>query len=158
MKSQYKCSCKHCGTVCIKLNVALSSLPKRKTDGSHCLMLAKHTCLVDVGKGEQKLIKREGGAERQWRLTCLGCDLMVGYQSVPWTEENVKVVYLLSDALVEESPEGVVPSSAPASSVLPEATNNTSADAPEAKKRKAEPLEPVAEAATPAAATSAPAQ
>lgn len=148
-------------------------------------MLAKHTCLVDVGKGEQKLIKREGGAERQWRLTCLGkasasfhaspspawshrsrvcrcarqgCDLMVGYQSVPWTEENVKVVYLLSDALVEESPEGVVPSSAPASSVLPEATNNTSADAPEAKKRKAEPLEPVAEAATPAAATSAPAQ
>lgn len=35
-------------------------------------MLAKHTCLVDVGKGEQKLIKREGGAERQWRLTCLG--------------------------------------------------------------------------------------
>ncbi len=83
---------------------------------------------------------------------------MVGYQSVPWTEENVKVVYLLSDALSEESPEGVVPSSAPAASVLPEATNNTSADAPEAKKRKAEPLEPVAEAATPAAAASAPAQ
>jgi len=104
VKSQFKCICKHCGTLCIKINVSLASLPKRKTDGSYCLTLAKYTCLVDVGKGEHKVIKREGGAERQWRLTCLGCDLWVGYQSVPWIDANVKVVYLLSDALVEKAP------------------------------------------------------
>jgi len=28
----------------------------------------------------------------------------VGYQSVPWIDANVKVVYLLSDALVEKAP------------------------------------------------------
>jgi hypothetical protein len=51
---------------------ALIAIATHWGSGAFCLILAKHTCLVDVGKGEQKVVKRDGGAERQWRLTCLG--------------------------------------------------------------------------------------
>jgi hypothetical protein len=61
---------------------------------------------------------------------------MVGYQSVPWTEQNVKVVYLLADALTEETPEGV-PSESP-SAPVEGAVDATTDDASESKKRRVE--------------------
>jgi len=88
--------CLYCGQTAVILDTTLESLPKRKTDASAVLETKGHKNKLMLEKGEQKLIKRSGGYERQFRLNCAKCELPIAYQSKKELPEHV---FLLDGAL-----------------------------------------------------------
>jgi len=81
--------CLYCGETAVILDSALESLPKRKTDASAVLETKEHMFKMMLDKGEQKLIKRKNGYERQFRLNCKKCELPIAYQSVKDKPEHI---------------------------------------------------------------------
>jgi len=81
--------CLYCGETALILDSALENLPKRSTDASAVLETKTHMHKIMLEKGEQKLIKRNGGYEQQYRLNCSKCELPIAYQSVKETPEYV---------------------------------------------------------------------
>jgi hypothetical protein len=88
--------CLYCGQTALILDAALDTLPRRKTDGSAVIETKRHMHKVMLEKGENKLIKRSGGFERQYRLNCTKCELPIAYQSV---KENPEAVFILDGSL-----------------------------------------------------------
>uniref|UniRef100_A0A453AQ40 STEEP1 domain-containing protein n=3 Tax=Triticinae TaxID=1648030 RepID=A0A453AQ40_AEGTS len=74
-------------------------MPKRKTDRAHVLDKAKHLARLNVKDAGKILLKRgEGKLEKQFRMTCVGCDLFVCYRS----EEDLELapyIYVVDGAL-----------------------------------------------------------
>jgi hypothetical protein len=60
----------------------------------HTLLTATSHCAVQImlDKGEQKLIKRAGGYERQFRLNCSKCELPVAYQCAKDSPEHIFIL------------------------------------------------------------------
>lgn len=88
--------CLYCGQNALILDCALESLPKRRTDGSSVIETSKHMHKLTLEKGENKLIKRSGGLERQYRSNCSKCELPVAYQS---ERENPQHIFILDGSL-----------------------------------------------------------
>jgi len=88
--------CLYCGQTALILDKSLETLPRRKTDASAVIETKNHMYKVMLEKGENKLIKRSGGFERQYRLNCTKCELPIAYQSV---KENPEHVFLLDGSL-----------------------------------------------------------
>lgn len=75
--------CKHCGDHVLITDAQLQSLPRRKTDNAHVLERKTYITRLNVKEGPKQLIRRgEGKVERQFRMLCAGCDLVVCYRSV----------------------------------------------------------------------------
>ncbi|OEL17461.1 UPF0235 protein [Dichanthelium oligosanthes] len=103
--------CKHCashvlitGTTQIDVtldsqNRLLRKMPKRKTDRAHVLDKAKHLSRLNVKESGKVMLKRgEGKLEKQFRMSCVGCDLFVCYRS----EEDLELapfIYVVDGAL-----------------------------------------------------------
>ncbi|KAK1594268.1 hypothetical protein QYE76_017639 [Lolium multiflorum] len=74
--------CKHCASHVLITDTLLQKMPKRKTDGAHVLDKSKHLSRLNVKDAGKVMLKRgEGKLEKQFRMTCVGCDLFVCYRS-----------------------------------------------------------------------------
>mmetsp|Transcript_32411 Transcript_32411/g.85056 ORF Transcript_32411/g.85056 Transcript_32411/m.85056 type:complete len:290 (-) Transcript_32411:243-1112(-) len=90
--------CMCCGESVLILgpNVALADLPRRRTDGA--IVLERETTIYKLNSKarETKVIKREGGYERQHRFGCWNCGVLLGYRAED--SEDAPLTYILSDA------------------------------------------------------------
>ena len=93
----FYCLC--CGESVLILGpgVELTALPRRKTDGAYALERPGTVFKLNTKEGETKLLRREKGYERQYRINCWNCDVQVGYRCEP--EKECRLTYLLHDAL-----------------------------------------------------------
>ncbi|KAE8770063.1 UPF0235 protein [Hordeum vulgare] len=91
--------CKHCASHVLITDTLLQKMPKRKTDRAHVLDKTKHLARLNVKDAGKILLKRgEGKLEKQFRMTCVGCDLFVCYRS----EEDLELapyIYVVDGAL-----------------------------------------------------------
>eukprot|EP00123_Amoebidium_parasiticum_P008413 comp18786_c0_seq1/m.20693 comp18786_c0_seq1/g.20693 ORF comp18786_c0_seq1/g.20693 comp18786_c0_seq1/m.20693 type:complete len:222 (-) comp18786_c0_seq1:120-785(-) len=69
-----------CGHLALILDCKLESLPKRKTDGSTVLEQKRRFNRTSCEDGELVQIKREKGIERQQRMVCKNCKLLLFYR------------------------------------------------------------------------------
>ncbi|KAL6639099.1 hypothetical protein ACP70R_022829 [Stipagrostis hirtigluma subsp. patula] len=87
--------CKHCASHVL----ITDKMPKRKTDRAHVLDKTKHLSRLNVKEAGKVMLKRgEGKLEKQFRMSCVGCDLFVCYRS----EEDLELapfVYVVDGAL-----------------------------------------------------------
>ncbi len=90
--------CMCCGESVLILGpqVQLADLPRRRTDGAIVLEKGKVTYRLQSKPRESKVIKREGGYERQHRFGCWNCGVFIGYRAED--SEDAPLTYLLSDA------------------------------------------------------------
>jgi hypothetical protein len=95
--------CAACGTKGLELiNVKAfpGKLKTRRTDDSLVLKQAKHVLTMRLSRGEEKLLQREAGMERQYRLNCTRCDMALAYRPVAATE-TCDFLYVFDGAMRE---------------------------------------------------------
>ncbi|CAI7847715.1 unnamed protein product [Closterium sp. NIES-54] len=93
--------CKQCGAHVLITDSQLAELPRRKTDGAMVMERAKHVMRLNVMETGKQLLKRgEGKVERQYRMGCGECGVMVAYRSEE-SMEGAKFVYIPADALTD---------------------------------------------------------
>jgi hypothetical protein len=105
--------CKHCGQYSMVLDVKLSQLPTRKSDGSRVVNEKVRVCRRNMSEGQVKLIKRKKGIERQYRWNCKQCGLFLCYRSVAGKETG-KHTFIIADALTDDPSAMMGKPSAPA--------------------------------------------
>eukprot|EP00455_Lapot_gusevi_P021145 TRINITY_DN2223_c0_g1_i2.p1 TRINITY_DN2223_c0_g1~~TRINITY_DN2223_c0_g1_i2.p1 ORF type:complete len:148 (-),score=33.06 TRINITY_DN2223_c0_g1_i2:22-441(-) len=93
--------CAYCGAFSLIIDVALENLPRRRTDGAYVLEEKKHTYKRLFASGAAKLVRREQGFEKQYRLICKSCSLFISYRNVDLTQE-AKYCYFLPNALSKD--------------------------------------------------------
>jgi len=86
----------------VKSPTRLLSYPRRGTDGALVIDEAAHLKRIECTQGEQKVIRREKGLERQWPLLCPSCTAPIGYRPAPLGQET-KYLYIISDAVSEDT-------------------------------------------------------
>ncbi|ERN09991.1 hypothetical protein AMTR_s00013p00226180 [Amborella trichopoda] len=91
--------CKHCGTHVLITDTQLQRMPRRKTDKAYVLDKKKHVTRLKTNEAGKFLLKRgEGKLEKQFRMTCKECGLLVCYRS----EEGLDAapfIYIVDGAL-----------------------------------------------------------
>ncbi|GJN07708.1 hypothetical protein PR202_ga25562 [Eleusine coracana subsp. coracana] len=91
--------CKHCASHVLITDTQLQKMPKRKTDRAHVLDKEKYLSRLNVKESGKVMLKRgEGKLEKQFRMSCVGCDLFVCYRS----EEDLELapfIYVVDGAL-----------------------------------------------------------
>ncbi|RRT53071.1 hypothetical protein B296_00046331 [Ensete ventricosum] len=91
--------CKHCSSHVLITDTQLQKMPKRKTDKAHVLDKTKHLARLNVKEAGKVLLKRgEGKLEKQFRMSCSGCELFVCYRSEE-TLEHATFIYIVDGAL-----------------------------------------------------------
>eukprot|EP00823_Brevimastigomonas_motovehiculus_P002895 TRINITY_DN1719_c0_g2_i1.p1 TRINITY_DN1719_c0_g2~~TRINITY_DN1719_c0_g2_i1.p1 ORF type:complete len:339 (-),score=80.03 TRINITY_DN1719_c0_g2_i1:146-1105(-) len=117
--------CAYCGAYALVTEKSLSSLPHRQTDDAFVLDEKRNTFQRHMAAGPQKLIKRTNGVEKQFRLCCQQCGLVLAYRSAPLDKPS-KYFYILPDALTND-PRSIInaPSASTASSSLAENESKT---------------------------------
>eukprot|EP00808_Paulinella_micropora_P021350 g40553.t1 len=98
--------CAFCGAFALMMDVSLRKLPLRKTDSSRVLEEQKHTFKRNMVMGPTVHIKRRKGVERQYRLNCKACGLLMCYRVAPVGKPS-KYCYFVKDALVGDPSEVV---------------------------------------------------
>mmetsp|Transcript_4293 Transcript_4293/g.7062 ORF Transcript_4293/g.7062 Transcript_4293/m.7062 type:complete len:287 (+) Transcript_4293:104-964(+) len=90
--------CMCCGESVLILGpgVTLSSLPRRKTDGAYVLERGSVVAKLKTQPGESKLLKRQGGFERQYRLNCWNCNVPIAYRAED--SDTAPLTYVMYDA------------------------------------------------------------
>eukprot|EP00808_Paulinella_micropora_P021352 g40555.t1 len=68
--------CAFCGAFALMMDVSLRKLPLRKTDSSRVLEEQKHTF-------KRNMVMGPTGVERQYRLNCKACGLLMCYRVAP---------------------------------------------------------------------------
>jgi len=100
-----------CGEFILVMDIALHLLPRRRTDGAYIL---RNCDSLTYGKKrvyklnatpdkKAVMVARRNGFERQARLRCPRCDLMVGYETMMAGGKPIKgdYTYLISGALTD---------------------------------------------------------
>nr|MCL8600420.1 hypothetical protein [Proteus mirabilis] len=91
--------CKHCGSHVLITDTHLQKMPKRKTDRSYALDKKKHLARLNVEHAGKVLLKRgEGKLEKQYRMNCLNCGLLVCYRAEE-DLETASFIYVVDGAL-----------------------------------------------------------
>lgn len=92
MSSAY---CLHCGACCLVSDQPLDVLPRRHTDGAVVLDTTPaeasaerarplfYRLLAKDADGGAVLLRRAAGVEKQWRLNCAKCGLLIAYRHTP---------------------------------------------------------------------------
>ena len=100
MGLQY-CMC--CGESVLILGpeTQLTDLPRRRTDGA--LVLERGVVVFKINSQDKgtRVIKRAGGYERQYRLGCWNCGVMLGYRAESGVD--ARFTYLLPDATGQQA-------------------------------------------------------
>lgn len=129
--STYYCIC---GDYLLILDKRIQQLPRRKTDGAHILQNNERRYKVNAVGPTTKLIKRQGGFERQYRYSCPKCLLPFLYETDSAKRRSGLYSYVLHGALRDEK--GRDPDETDASTVLV----NLSDEAKEALMRAKEAM------------------
>ncbi|XP_073272330.1 UPF0235 protein At5g63440-like [Primulina huaijiensis] len=91
--------CKHCSSHVLITDTQLQKMPKRNTDKAYVLDRKKHLARLNTSEAGKVLLKRgEGKVEKQFRMNCVGCELLVYYRA----EEDVtsaSFIYVVDGAL-----------------------------------------------------------
>lgn len=98
MSSAY---CLHCGACCLVSDQPLELLPRRHTDGAQVLDTRASSAkegqrplfyrLLAKPEHDPVLLRRTAGVEKQWRLHCLKCSLLIAYRHVPHPPQGAPV-------------------------------------------------------------------
>jgi len=90
--------CMCCGESVLILGpqTLLADLPRRRTDGAIVLERGATVFKLNSKARESKVLKREGGYERQFRFGCWNCGVLLGYRAED--SEDAALTYILSDA------------------------------------------------------------
>ncbi|KAJ1621230.1 hypothetical protein T492DRAFT_1072011 [Pavlovales sp. CCMP2436] len=92
--SMHSAYCQQCGACCLVADRPLDSLPRRHTDGAYVLDTRAapadggrpmfYRLLAKDDEASPVFLRRPAGVEKQWRLNCVKCALLVAYrQSAP---------------------------------------------------------------------------
>ena len=76
--------------------------PSSTADGALVVEDSKRTYKLQLKENGLKLIKRSDGVEKQYRYSCSGCDLLVAYQSEPFSNSRVHLRYIVKHALTSD--------------------------------------------------------
>eukprot|EP00667_Euglena_gracilis_P019387 EG_transcript_20788 len=96
--------CVNCSEFALILTDPLEKLPRRKTDSAFVVTNADEALLRNnMMEGDCKLLKREGGAERQYRWLCRGCKLVLAYRSADFKDGTHRSLYLKDGMLTRNS-------------------------------------------------------
>eukprot|EP00850_Spirogloea_muscicola_P007812 SM000040S14824 [mRNA] locus=s40:530920:533193:- [translate_table: standard] len=101
--------CRHCGAHVLISDTQLQAMPKRKTDNAYVLDKSKYIAKLNIVEGGKHILKRgDDKFERQYRMKCAGCDLLVCYRSEE-SMDNAKLIYVtqgsLSSVAAETNPQ-----------------------------------------------------
>eukprot|EP00850_Spirogloea_muscicola_P016782 SM000139S00099 [mRNA] locus=s139:174862:177132:+ [translate_table: standard] len=123
--------CRHCGAHVLISDTQLQAMPKRKTDNAYVLDKSKYIAKLNIVEGGKHILKRgDDKFERQYRMKCAGCDLLVCYRSEE-SMENAKLIYVtqgsLSSVAAETNPQV---NGTPLNLVEEARSSNTCRDAP----------------------------
>lgn len=98
--------CSYCLEPSLLIDAKLPSLKLRKADGARVMQEDKHLFKRMMNEGEIKYIKREKGIERQYRLVCKECGLLLCYRPVPMGQKS-KYCYFVKDSMIDDPKKGV---------------------------------------------------
>ncbi|GAQ93507.1 hypothetical protein KFL_015910010 [Klebsormidium nitens] len=130
--------CSACGAHVLITDVLLSRLPRRKTDNAFVLDRGRYLNKLNVSQAGKQLLKRgESMVERQFRMSCPGCELLVCYRA----EEDpatAKYLYILDKALNQGAAEAN-PKDAPVPPCIRQVDGNRVQIAVEVEDRAARP-------------------
>ncbi|KAK3040642.1 hypothetical protein RJ639_026963 [Escallonia herrerae] len=91
--------CKHCSSHVLITDTQLQKMPKRKTDKAYVLDKKKHLTRLNINEGGKVLLKRgEGKLEKQFRMNCMNCGLLVCYRAEE-DLESASYIYVIDGAL-----------------------------------------------------------
>ncbi|KMZ67440.1 hypothetical protein ZOSMA_268G00090 [Zostera marina] len=91
--------CKYCASHVLITDTRLQKMPRRKTDGAYVLDKGKYLARLNVTQAGKVILKRgEGKVERQYRMNCNSCELLVCYRSVE-DPETAPFIYVVDGAL-----------------------------------------------------------
>lgn len=93
-----------CGQMTLILDCAMEKLPLRKRDGARVLDGSNHAHKVIVDTDETVYIKRPEGIERQYRLKCKKCGLLLYYKHDPKSH----VSFIVKGSLIKSTNEGPI--------------------------------------------------
>ena len=79
----------------------LADVPRRRTDGALVLEKEKVTFKLNAKDKGNIVLKRPGGYERQHRLGCWNCGVLLAYRAEP--SEDAPLLYLLPDATGQQA-------------------------------------------------------
>ncbi|ORX93073.1 hypothetical protein K493DRAFT_176342, partial [Basidiobolus meristosporus CBS 931.73] len=86
-----------CGEYILIIDCVLDSLPRRKTDHAIILPRGQRHYKVNVKRGETVMLKRPNGYEKQYRLLCPRCQVIVAYEANP--NPSGEYTYILDGAI-----------------------------------------------------------
>ena len=92
---QYCLTCGH-SVLLLGAEPKLADLPRRRTDGAIVLERGVAQYRLKTKPTETKLLQRAGGCERQYRLGCANCGVLIAYRAE--SGEDAALTYLLADA------------------------------------------------------------
>ncbi|KAI9288252.1 hypothetical protein BC943DRAFT_318075 [Umbelopsis sp. AD052] len=90
-----------CSEFILVIDHDLQQLPRRETDSSYVVSNAGRTFKLTVEQGETVILRREEGYEKQCRLVCPRCNLLIGYETTPERRKG-PYTYILDGALTEQ--------------------------------------------------------
>merc|ERR1712137_355565 len=93
--------CSICGELSCTTDADIPKLPKRSTDKAFVMDEATHFTKKYTNFGEEILLRRQNGVEKQYRFYCKQCRQPLGYRPSPPSETS-KYTYFYKDALVSE--------------------------------------------------------
>ncbi|RZC31951.1 hypothetical protein BDFB_000621 [Asbolus verrucosus] len=93
-----------CGQMTLILDCAIEKLPLRKRDGARVLDGTNHAHKITCDTDETVHIKRPEGIERQYRLKCKKCGLLLYYKHEPQSP----VSFIVRGSLIKSTNEGPI--------------------------------------------------
>jgi len=95
--------CMTCGESVLILGeqTALTDMPRRRTDGAFVLEQGSAVFKLNAQPKGTKVLKRVGGYERQHRLGCWSCGVLLAYRCEEG--DDAKLTYLLADATGQQA-------------------------------------------------------
>ena len=85
-----------CGQMSLILDCPMDKLPLRKRDGGRVIDSSKHVHKITADPGETTYLKRPEGIEKQYRLKCKKCELLLYYRH----KDNNLVTFIVDGALI----------------------------------------------------------
>jgi hypothetical protein len=92
-----------CGQLALILDTTLEHLPLRRLDHARVIDAKEHAHRLSCVEGDEVFLKREKGAERQFRQKCKNCGLWMFYNHV---KKDAKVTFVVDGALVLQKDTG----------------------------------------------------
>ncbi|KAG0026135.1 hypothetical protein BGZ81_006599 [Podila clonocystis] len=89
-----------CSEFVLVIDIELGQLPRRRTDNAIILSNASRMYKLHATPGEVKLVKRGDQFEKQYRMYCQRCNLVIAYETTPHLKGGA-YTYIVQGALNE---------------------------------------------------------